>query len=272
MTALAPPALSIRSQVTFNASQAACAAFCPNRLRPDMCSTCMKKIFAHAEDAVADDVMIRRALEYSNKGRKVPSRILPPPRALYHGGYASVLNFPFLKEAGVTGVVQTAKRLEMFGPRWVNGMRKAQDKLGVEFLELGWVDDPTQRLEPEVLAGAVEFIRRHHRNGGAVLVNCAQGKSRSTSMVVAFLLAEGLVDGSAGSANDANDPVEKAIAQVQQQRLMAAPNPGFVEQLKSLQRKGFFRSLLPPAAEDSGMEMMATPLGDGQHLHSDSSD
>ena len=257
MAALVPPPPSIRSQATFSPDPAACAAFYPNRLRPDMCCTCMKKIFAHKESAVPDDMLIRHALEYSNKGRKTPSRILPPPQALYHGGFASVLNRRFLKEAGVTGIVQTAKGLEMFGPRWINGVAMAREKLGVEFLELNWVDDPTQRLEPEVLAGAVEFIRRHHRHGGAVLVNCAQGKSRSTSMVVAFLLAEGLVNG----GND----VEHAIAQVQQQRLMAQPNPGFVEQLKALQRDGFFHSLLSARVDLPAAAKTATPKGAGQN-------
>jgi hypothetical protein len=258
LAAAAPP--SIRSQATFSPDPAACAAFCPNRLRPDMCCTCMKKIFAHDGTAVPDDMMVRAALEYSNKGRKTPSRILPPPRALYHGGYASVLNRRFLKEAGVTGVVQTAKGLEMFGPRWVNGVKKARDALGVEFLELNWVDDPSQRLEPEVLSGAVDFIRRHHRGGGAVLVNCAQGKSRSTSMVVAFLLAEGLADCGGGGGG----PVEQAIAQVKQQRMMAEPNPGFVKQLKALQRDGFFDSLLLAVpVEDSGAAAnRARPAGE----------
>ena len=59
---------SLRSQATF-ASVHRCAIFSPNRLKPDMCTECYDKIFAHTAKAVHDDEMIRAALEYSNKGR-----------------------------------------------------------------------------------------------------------------------------------------------------------------------------------------------------------
>ena len=125
----------IRTQATFSSEPSACASFAPNRLRPDMCTECYQKIFAHSSAAVTNDMQIRAALEYSNKGRKVPSTILQEEGLghLYLGGYACVLNKSFLSSAAVTGIVNTAKGLEMFGPVWVNGLQHAKDR-GIEFL------------------------------------------------------------------------------------------------------------------------------------------
>jgi hypothetical protein len=63
-----------------------------------------------------------QALEYSQKGEKTPSCILPSvggAGGLFHGGYKGVMNTDFLQKERVTHVVNTAKGLEIFGPKYL---------------------------------------------------------------------------------------------------------------------------------------------------------
>ena len=227
---------SIRSQATF-ASTTDCLTFVPNRLKPDICTECYQKIFSHTCTAVTDDHQIQAALEYGNKGRKTPSTILSPKDShpngcLYLGGYASVLNRTFLTAHNITGIVNTAKGLEMFGPRWVNGLAKVKDS-GIQCLELNWIDSEEQEVSASDLTRTVEFMRRHRDNGN-VLVHCAQGKSRSTTVVCAFLMAE--------------DPAvfttpHDALTFVKTKRVMAQPNRHFMKQLQTHHKNGLFAHL-----------------------------
>ena len=67
-------------------------------------------------------IYIIQALEYSQKGEKTPSLILPHEPGglggLFHGGFKAVMNEDFLKKEGVTHIVNTAKGLEIFGPKY----------------------------------------------------------------------------------------------------------------------------------------------------------
>lgn len=68
-----------------------------------------------------------QAIEYSQKGERVPSCIIDPGGGwggLYHGGFKAVTNSAFLKEAGVSHVVNTAKGLEIFGKKYLVSVRK----------------------------------------------------------------------------------------------------------------------------------------------------
>ena len=61
-------------------------------------------------------------MEFSQKGEKVPSCIIPcegSVGALYHGGFKSIMNRDFLEKEKVTHVVNTAKGLEIFGPKYL---------------------------------------------------------------------------------------------------------------------------------------------------------
>jgi hypothetical protein len=54
---------------------------------------------------------------------QTPSLILPRERSgglggLFHGGFKAVMNEDFLKEEGVTHIVNTAKELEIFGQEY----------------------------------------------------------------------------------------------------------------------------------------------------------
>ncbi|KAK4992446.1 tyrosine protein phosphatase yvh1, partial [Elasticomyces elasticus] len=64
------------------------------------------------------------------------------------------------------------------------------------------------------------FIQDGLEKGGAVLVHCAMGKSRSATCVIAFLVHKYQVS------------PEEALAQIRQSRPLCEPNEGFMKQLE----------------------------------------
>lgn len=79
-------------------------------------------------------------------------------------------------------------------------------------------DDPNENLLQH-FDGAVEFIKVGLKSGGGVFVHCAMGKSRSATIICAYLMHE------YGISPD------KALAQLREGRGVCGPNPGFMEQL-----------------------------------------
>ena len=64
---------------------------------------------------------ISQAIEFSQSKERVPSCIEEAREGrggLWHGGFKAVMNHQFLKTEGITHVVNTAKGLEIFGPRY----------------------------------------------------------------------------------------------------------------------------------------------------------
>ena len=139
-------------------------------------------------------------------------------------------NLQWLKSNGVVAIVNTAKNLESFFRKF-DGMVTRAKRAGIEFFECGWIDSGTQVLEWEVLAAAITFIAKVIRGGGSVLIHCAQGKSRSSTVSAAF------------AAVACRLSVEEALTEVQARRQMAQPNHGFMEQLLTFEREGRFAKL-----------------------------
>jgi hypothetical protein len=92
-------------------------------------------------------------------------------------GRAAVRKF---KEMGITGVVSMRESAVLF-----------QDLMpGIEFLHLPTRDHTEPSIEN--LQKGVEFMKRHITAGGKVYVHCHWGEGRGPSMVVAFLISEGM--------------------------------------------------------------------------------
>lgn len=226
-----------RSQATFDGS-VECPSFSANRLRADMCTECYHKIFSHKAEAVEGDEAVRRALEYTAEGEKTPSQVLKKgdicdgSGALFLGGFKAVLNNNFIATAGVGAVVNTAKGLEMFGPKYVGGVAETKAR-GVDFLDLNWVDAHDQILPVADLQRSVKYIHAAIITGKSVVVHCAQGKSRSTTVVLAYL----------SSAMKERLTMVDALAFVKERRAMAGPNSSFMKQLQDFEAAGLFDEL-----------------------------
>jgi len=70
----------------------------------------------------------------------------------------------------------------------------------------------------------VDFIDEAKRQGGSVLVHCFVGKSRSVTIVVAYLMKKhGMT-------------LAQALQHVKSKRPVASPNAGFIRQLQDLEK------------------------------------
>jgi len=87
----------------------------------------------------------------------------------------------------VGAIVQTAKELEVIYPAVRRALAQLELAGAVAILRLGWDDDIHFNVGTNI-AEAVAWIHARRREGANVLVNCAQGKSRSATLVIAYLL------------------------------------------------------------------------------------
>lgn len=75
------------------------------------------------------------------------------------------------------------------------------------------------------LPSALSFISNARATGGRVLVHCMMGKSRSATVVAAWLMWK------------RQERLEPILSQMQRVRSIVNPNPGFVAQLKAAERQ-----------------------------------
>ena len=96
-------------------------------------------------------------------------------------------------------------------------------------MTLYWDDDADFEIPIDDIIKGLTFIQNGLTNGN-VLVHCAQGKSRSSTIVVAYVMASMKLSW------------EKALEYVQERRKMAQPNPGFLKRLARLNTEDKFIS------------------------------
>lgn len=107
------------------------------------------------------------------------------------------------------------------------------------------IDDCSEADLSPVMLQALPFMQQAISVGGRVLVHCEQGKSRSASVVVAYIMA------TVGIGREA------ALDLVQSRRPIAQPNEGFMEQLlheKWLQTLELSTDTFPQAKRSRTME------------------
>ncbi|KAK0277074.1 tyrosine protein phosphatase yvh1 [Friedmanniomyces endolithicus] len=133
---------------------------------------------------------------------------IPGELKLYIGGLFTLRRKEALKEAGITHVLSVL-RLPL-DERLFEGF----DHMVVE------VDDVDDENLLEHFPACNEFIQRGLEGGGGVFVHCVMGKSRSSTVMSAFLMQRHGITR------------EEALSQIQQARPICEPNEGFWKQLE----------------------------------------
>lgn len=150
------------------------------------------------------------------------------PRKLYLGSLDDACDLVWLKATGVSLVLTVANlpQVAELGDL-LAGARIAHRAYDV-------VDTPSQDLSP-LFPVWNRLLAEHLRaaEGGAVLVHCMEGVSRSVAAVIAFLVA------------DHSWSLQAALEHVAQRRTVF-PNDGFIRQLFAWERRH-----LPPGAATS---------------------
>ena len=178
------------------------------------CAECGFDVFAHSRDEVDDaDVLMILSVTADSK----PSEIIP---GLFVGGYKSVLA---LKD-DTTAVCNCAGRgLHSFFPptRGPFDVLRTAGRL----IDLEWEDSEAFSIPAQELFDAVRWVHARLSAPGEnrVLVNCAQGKSRSGTVATAYLMAS------------RNVSVDEALGIVQAGRPLVEPNPSFLRRLRALE-------------------------------------
>ena len=126
------------------------------------------------------------------------------------GGVWDAHNLGALKEHGVTHIVTVVAGVVPSYPEQF------------EYMHVSVRDIPEERLSPH-LDNTTRFIHDAVSGGGTVYVHCMQGKSRSATVVLAYLMQH------------LGMPLEEALAQTQARRAIVEPNAGFMEELRAFE-------------------------------------
>ncbi|CAJ1356470.1 unnamed protein product [Effrenium voratum] len=137
---------------------------------------------------------------------------LGPKAPLLLGG-ATSLCLHLLRKLGATHILNCTEDLPA----------PSEEELGeLRWERLALPDKEDQDLMP-TLQKALEIISEAEKGGGKVLVHCHEGKSRSVSVCLAYLISQQRL------------PLSEALAYVKSKRPQARPNAGFLRQLLGLE-------------------------------------
>ncbi|KAM9727903.1 dual specificity phosphatase 29-like isoform 1-T3 [Menidia menidia] len=137
--------------------------------------------------------------------------------SVYIGDEKTALERPGLSDVGITHVLNAAEG------KWNNVLTGAHyySDMSIQYYGIEADDKPTFNISP-YFCPAAEFIHealRHPQN--KVLVHCVMGRSRSATLVLAYLMMKHSLT------------VVEAIERVRQHRCIL-PNHGFLRQLRAL--------------------------------------
>ncbi|RCU61423.1 hypothetical protein SETIT_J000700v2 [Setaria italica] len=180
--------------------------------------------------------------------RKADNTPCPIEQGLYLGSVGAALNKEALKSLNITHILIVARSLSPAFPAEFN------------YKKIEVLDSPDTDLLKH-FDECFSFIDEAISSGGNVLVHCFAGRSRSVTIVVAYLMKKHQMS------------LESALSLVRSKRPQVAPNEGFISQLenfdKSLQGWGVSHlqaprrsSLDKDNATQSSSALRATSAGD----------
>lgn len=162
------------------------------------------------KSSIITKVKMLLALKFK-KDDGIPSEVVP---GVYIGSIGAALNKAYLQENGVTHILTVADNLKNSFP----------DMFTYKSLE---ILDTVEFNILSILDEALEFIDSALNTQNKVLVHCFAGKSRSATVVCAYLMKKHSMR------------LEQAIAFLKSKRPCIMPNQGFLFQL-SLYEKSLF--------------------------------
>ncbi|GIL52360.1 hypothetical protein Vafri_8251, partial [Volvox africanus] len=148
-------------------------------------------------------------------GAEKPSGILSAPGPLFLGGAVAADSHHILRHLGVTHIVNSTEELLLPDP-----------SSGFVVLRVALRDVDDEDISRH-FGDVCEFIQSCHASGGSVLVHCSEGKSRSVTLVLAYLMR---VQGWT---------LKAAFDHVKSRRPVACPNAGFMSRLLLYERDLF---------------------------------
>lgn len=248
---------SLKTQMTFTGTAADCDEFVLNKFALNMknakvkCQSCSAALGDHRADAVSeDDVAVHLAHLEAASGANC---VLPEQEGgdgiglagkVFLGGRESSLN-PFVEKNQIRRVCNASDLHLVNRSDFQTWARKVEtlESTGVltHVLRLNWEDEPHQKLwkteEWDTLVEAVRFVHEARVAGDNCVVHCAQGKSRSGTVVVAYHMAV------YGTSYD------DALRAVQAKRTIVQPNAGFEGQLRKFEKSDALSALRKEWAE-----------------------
>lgn len=152
------------------------------------------------------DEHIKTMLEFK-KERKMFPEINEIEPELYIGNEDAAVTESLIKKHNIASVLACGSHLET----------PFQKELKYKIFEI--MDDPRQQIL-HLLEEGIHFIQEERKQGKAVLIHCAAGRSRSGSFAVAYIMkTRGM-------------PYEDSLKFVQKKRFEVQPNRGFAAQLR----------------------------------------
>ena len=198
------------------------------------CAECGEDIRAHSREEVTDAQLLE-VLNVQDDGKA--SIILPGELAV--GSYKAAL--AVCKQSAPCNICVlncAGQALHSFMPLTRKDFDRLRGENPPRLRDLEWEDSESFDIELQDVIAALAWMRSQVESGRMVVVNCAQGKSRSGTMAVAYLMAKQKLS------------VVEALARVKAHRPLVEPNPAFVRQLTSF-TKALHEQPVPVAREEA---------------------
>lgn len=179
-----------------------------------------KMDFKNGKTNGKDDSKIEKMLKLVNlikwsstlnilKNDKEAIEIIPH---LFLGSVGCASNLDELQKKNITHIVCCAKDLKKFFP----------DKF--QYMNIDLLDDEKENIR-KYFDDTNKFIKDGIDKNGSVLIHCFAGVSRSSSILIAYLMKH------------KNMKVDKALETLKSKREKACPNPGFMKQLNDYEKE-----------------------------------
>ena len=171
-------------------------------------------------------------------GPPPPASSTPSPASnmvlggLHIGALWSVCNQAEVYKRNIGAIINVANGC-VSNSTYDKSVVRLRTNFGISYARITWLDGPSQVLAKEDLSGLVAHMHVNRLEGRGVLVHCVMGRSRSSALVVAYLLA---------LQKDKNP--DECLKQLQACREVAMPNDFFMQQLREYHAEGFFKSIV----------------------------